>query len=280
MRILLCPNTHNPAALAAARSIAAALHEDGQDVVLTSADARACGLDGLGGAEKSDGDLALVVALGGDGTILKAVHGVAPAEVPIIGVKLGRLGFLSGTDDDDPVAAVRAALRGETVEERRSLLDVSVLPAAGATFARTAFNEVFLGRGAGARAVDVAVGVDGERLFDFLCDGIIVATPTGSTAYALSAGGPLVAPDVDAILVVPVGAHSLKARPVVLAASAHVELTLPDADRADASVVVDGEAVPAGGAGTRVGVTTSGTGVRLLRIRRSGFAAAVRDTFL
>jgi NAD+ kinase len=280
VRILLCPNTHNPAALDAARAVATALTADGHEVMPTGTDATGCGASGTATPVPGSHTADLVIALGGDGTILKAVHLTAGSDVPVLGVNLGRLGFLSGIENGEVVAAVRAAVAGDVVEERRAMLTVAVTPEGEGRTTVEALNEVFVGRGVGARAVDVAVEVDGEPLFRFLCDGVIVATPTGSTAYALSAGGPIVAPDVEAILVVPVAPHTLKARPVVLGPGSRVVVTLPDAERADARVIVDGEDVAMSCGRTRVETTTGLTSVRLLRVRPRGFVADARDTFL
>lgn len=279
MRVLLVPNTDNPSAVDAARLLAGALGE-AHDVALSEVDAAACGLDALGVAPAAIGTPDIAVALGGDGTILKAVHLLAGADAPIVGVNLGRLGFLSGADGADAVAAVRAAIAGSGREERRSTLRASVVMGGRESGAHEALNEVFVGRGAGARAVDLAIDVDGERLARWVCDGVVIATPTGSTAYALSAGGPLVAPDVRGLLVVPVSPHSLKARPVLVGESSRVTVTLPDPARADACVVVDGDVVPCRLALERVDVGAGPQDVRLIRLDGRGFVAGVRDAFL
>lgn len=280
MRVLLVPNTDNPSAVTAARALAGALARAGHDVALTESDAAASSLEALGVAASAIGSPGLVVALGGDGTILKAVHLLAGADAPILGVNLGRLGFLSGADGSGYESAVLAAIAGEGREERRSTLVATVALGGREAGAHDALNEVFVGRGAGARAVDLAVEVDGEPLARWVCDGVVVATPTGSTAYALSAGGPLVAPDVRGLLVVPVGPHSLKARPLVLGPSSHVSVTLPDPARADACVVVDGDALPCRAVLERVDVAVGPTEVRLVRLDGRGFVAGVRDAFL
>lgn len=280
MRVLLVPNNDNPTAVEAARALAAALPGDGHGPVLSEDDAAACGLDALAVAPAAIGAPDLTVALGGDGTILKAVHLLAGADSPILGVNLGRLGFLSGADDGDVHEAVSAAMAGRGREERRSTLTACVRLGGRRSGAHEALNEVFVGRGSGARAVDLAVDVDGVRLARWVCDGVVIATPTGSTAYALSAGGPFVAPDVRGLLVVPVGPHSLKARPVLLGEGAGVTITFPDPARAGACVVVDGDVVPCRRSLERVDVEISATVVRLVRLDGRGFISVVRDAFL
>lgn len=277
MRIHLVPNGDNPLACSTATLLAEELPADGHVVTLAPGDGVACGLDGRTG---SAGEAELVVALGGDGTVLRAAHQLAGADVPVLGVNLGRLGFLCGTDGDDPLGAVRAAAAGQGREERRATLSITVTLGGRASGTHEALNEVFVGRGAGSRAVELEMAVDGERLGRWVCDGIIVATPTGSTAYALSAGGPFVSPEMRALVVVPVGPHSLCARPFVLAEGSVVTLTLPDPARADACVTVDGDMLPCRSALERVEVTLGARDIRLLRMDGAGFAASVRETFL
>ena len=277
MRIHLVPNSDNPLACATAHALEAGLMADGHAVTASAEDALGCGL-GLEAGSGREADL--IVALGGDGTVLRAAHQLAGADVPVLGVNLGRLGFLCGTGDLEPLAAVRAALAGDGREERRSTLAVDVTLGGRESGSHDALNEVFIGRGAGARAVDLEVTVDGELLAHWVCDGLVVATPTGSTAYALSAGGPFVAPELRAIVVVPVAPHSLVARPLVLGPDARITVTLPDPARADACVLVDGELLPCRSRLERVDVSLGAHVVRLVRLDGAGFAGSVRETFL
>lgn len=277
MRIHLVPNGDNPLACTTARMLAGALPGNGHTVTASAADGLACGLEAEAG---SPVDAGIVVALGGDGTVLRAAHMLAGADVPVLGVNLGRLGFLCGTGDLDPLAAVLAAAAGAGREERRATLSVAVTMGGRESGTHEALNEVFVGRGAGARAVDIEVAVDGEPLARWVCDGLVVATPTGSTAYALSAGGPFLAPELRALLVVPVGPHTLLARPLVLGEASVVSLTLPDPARADACVLVDGDLLPCRSPLERIDITVGAADVRLVRLGDGGFAAAVRETFL
>ncbi|HEY5467753.1 MAG TPA: NAD(+)/NADH kinase [Coriobacteriia bacterium] len=277
MRIQLVPNGDNPLACETARMLADALPSHGHEVAMAPDDASACGIEAVSGPASAAG---LVVALGGDGTVLRAAHSLAGAAVPVLGVKLGRLGFLCGTGEMQPLDGVLAAAAGEGRIESRSTLSATLVVGGRETGVHEALNEVFVGRGGTFRAVDLEVEVDGERLARWVCDGVVVATPTGSTAYALSAGGPLVAPDVRAIIVVPVGPHSLVARPFVLGEGSRVVLTLPDPSRADASVLVDGDLLPCRSALESVEVRMGADDVLLVRLGGRGFAASLRDTFL
>jgi NAD+ kinase len=276
MHIYLVPNSDNPLACSTAATLVAALKADGHTLSASAEDVLACGLD-IGTSLASDTHL--VVALGGDGTVLRAAHQVAGADVPIVGVNLGRLGFLCGTGETDPVTAVRAVAAGEGREERRATLEIEVTLGGRESGSHEALNEVFVGRGAGARAVDLEVSVDGERLARWVCDGLVIATPTGSTAYALSAGGPLLSPELRAMVLVPVAPHSLSSRPLVLGPDARVTVTLPDPARADACVLVDGDLLPCRSTLERVEVSMGMHEVRLVRLGGDGFATSVRETF-
>jgi NAD+ kinase len=277
MRIHLVPNGDNPLACATARELVVALPEHGHDVTIDHADALSCGLEAEAGRAA---DAGLVVALGGDGTVLRAAHVLAGAEVPLLGVNVGRLGFLCGAGEVDPLAAVLSAVAGDGRVERRATLSVVLTLGGRESGTHEALNEVFIGRSGGVRAVDLEVSVDGEQLARWVCDGVVIATPTGSTAYALSAGGPLLAPELRAFVLVPVGAHSLASRSFVFGEGAKVAVSLPDLARADACVLVDGDPLPCRSSLERVEVSLGAHDVMLVRLGGRGFAASVRETFL
>jgi NAD+ kinase len=222
----------------------------------------------------------LAVALGGDGTILKTVHVLGGADVRILGLNLGRLGFLSGADGSDPAGAVDAALSGSGTLERRMTLAADVVVGGRPAGAHRALNEVYVGRGSGHRAVDITVLVGGEELTRFVCDGVLVATATGSTAYALSAGGPIMSPQASGMLLVPVAPHTLRVRPLVLGPDEVVDLVLRDAARAGGCVVVDGDSVPCRSSLDRVTVRRDERDVTLVRLDGRHFTRVLSDTFL
>ncbi|MBE0476000.1 MAG: NAD(+)/NADH kinase [Coriobacteriia bacterium] len=280
MRVLLVPNTGNPRSVQAVRELAVWLVSGGWESVLVSEDAEAVGLPEHGVPRTGIGVPALAVALGGDGTILKAVHLSESADTPVLGVNLGRLGFMSGADAASMREAITDALAGDVRVERRATLQAEV-SMAGRTMGRfRALNEVFVGRGPTGRVVDVAVSVNGSPLVRFLADGVVVATPTGSTAYALSAGGPVLAPDVGGTVVVPVAAHTLRSRPLVIGPSDRVEIAFPNPLRANACVSVDGEAMPCRQALERVAVWRGERDVALVKHDGRGFYDVLRDEFL
>ena len=169
-------------------------------------------------------DLAVVV--GGDGTLISCARLMAEHSVPLVGVNLGRLGFLTDIPADTAAAAIESVLEGDFTPEQRLLLSGSVRRAAKTLFAALAMNDVVVSRGAVGSMIEFAVTVDGEFIYTLRADGLIVATPTGSTAYALSAGGPILHPSLSAIALVPISPHTLSNRPVAIRSTSKVEITL------------------------------------------------------
>ena len=280
MRVLLVPNPANPVAVASAADLAAWLSAAGFEPVLTSDDAAGCALERLGVSPREIGEPTLVVALGGDGTILKAAHLLGPVEVPILGVNLGRLGFMAGTGAEDVRGSVAAALAGEGRVERRSTLAAGVQMGGRVVGRYRALNEIYVGRGASMRVIDVELAVNGVLVSRMRCDGVITATATGSTAYALSAGGPIVSPGVACAVVVPVAPHAIAARSLVVSASDSVEIHLPNPQRRDACVSVDGSLVPCRRDIESVTVTRGEHDVLLLKLDGRDFYEVVRAEFL
>jgi NAD+ kinase len=181
----------------------------------------------------------LVVAIGGDGTILRALRLAAPHRVPVLGVNLGRLGFLAEVDRDDFADALEAVGRGEHAVERHVAIAAEPLGGAALPALATAYNDVVLARIPGAGQARLEVEVDSGLYARFSADAVIVATPTGSTAYNFSAGGPIVSPRVEAILVTPVAPHSAFNRSLLVHPEEHVTVTVRQ-DSAPVLVEIDG----------------------------------------
>jgi NAD+ kinase len=182
----------------------------------------------------------LVIVLGGDGTLLRAAELARPAGAPLIGVNLGHVGFLAEAEPDGLTQAVDHLLAGEYRVEERMTLDV-VARDNGTEIARTwALNEVTVEKAARERMVEVVIEVDGRPLSRWGCDGVVCATPTGSTAYAFSAGGPVVWPEVEALLMVPLAAHALFARPLVVSPRSVLAVELVREGSEAAAAEVDG----------------------------------------
>lgn len=178
----------------------------------------------------------LLICLGGDGTVLRAARSVIPHEIPILGVNMGRLGFLAEVRPDELMASIPRVLSGDFRLESRAMLQASI-PSWGATY--YALNDVVVGRRTVSRPVYVEVWVNGSRLAIHRCDAVIVATATGSTAYSLSAGGPILHPESADMIITPVSTHMAAARPVVLPPDTQVTLSVT-ADK-DAVVSIDGQ---------------------------------------
>ncbi|HET6351930.1 MAG TPA: NAD(+)/NADH kinase [Coriobacteriia bacterium] len=279
MRVLIVPNTANPRAVDAAAELVTWLTGAGVEPVMTSGDAEGCGLPAVGVPASDIGAPALAVALGGDGTILKAFHALGDVEVPLLGVKFGRLGFLAGAEPETMRQSVEAALAGEARIERRATLRADVYMEGRVNGSYRALNEVVVSRGASARVVALRVSVDDHAITDLRADGVIVATATGSTAYALSAGGPIVAPGFGGLVVVPVAAHTLQARPLVTGATDEVSIELSDPARSDACVVVDGDLAPSRRTIERVVVRRGDHDLSLVKLHGRDFYETVADEF-
>ena len=184
------------------------------------------------------GEFDLLIAMGGDGTMLRAGHLCAPSGVPILGIMMGRLGFLMQVQRNEWPQALERLLKGEAWIEHRMMLAAEHVRG-GETLAKwQALNEVVVGRGLALRAVRLVASVDGRPLTTYVCDGLIASTATGSTAYALAAGGPILPPDLRNILLVPIAPHLSVDRAVVLWAGATVSIIV----KSENSVVsVDGQ---------------------------------------
>ncbi len=280
MRVLLVPNSANMVAAQAAVEAHTWLTAQGYEPVLAADDAEAIGLAGAGIARSDIGAPGLVVAFGGDGTILKAVHLLGEVESPILGVNFGKLGFLSGAPAEAMRSALVSALAGEARVERRSTLAATVYMGGREVGRYRALNEVALVRASNGRVVEIAVSVNDHTVQTMRCDGVIVASPTGSTAYALSAGGPVVCPGVGCNIVVPVAPHALASRALVIAPSDVVSLVLPDPARRDACLQVDGDVTPCRREIERVEIGCGPTDVLLVRPEGREFFEAVSQEFL
>lgn len=214
------------------------------------------------------GDLVeLGIVLGGDGTILRALEAVRAADVPVHGVNLGHVGFLAESEVEDLSITVSRLLDRDYEVEQRSTLEITVLDAEDEVLAQHwALNEASLEKADRKKMINVAIEIDGRPVSSFGADGVLLSTPTGSTAYAFSAGGPVIWPEVDAMMLIPLAAHALFARPLVLGRSseAAVEMTLDNRD--DAILILDGRRGADITAGMRVEARLSPQSVRLARL--------------
>ncbi len=182
----------------------------------------------------------LVIAVGGDGTLLAAARSVARHRVPIIGINLGRLGFLTDIPAHALEDLVARTLEGKANVERRLMLQGAVMRAGKPIFEAVALNDVVVSRGAMGTMIEYSVDVNGEFVYSVRADGLIVATPTGSTAYALSAGGPILHPSLPAITLVPISPHTLSNRPVAIPSDSSIEIRLIRGENARVNFDVQG----------------------------------------
>ena len=183
----------------------------------------------------------LVVVIGGDGTLLHAARAMAPYGVPLLGINLGRLGFLVDVSPDDIETAIDQVLAGEFVSDHRSMLRAAVVAATGSERSDAALNDVAIHKWNTARMIEFETYIDGVFVNAQRSDGLIVATPTGSTAYALSGGGPLVDPALDAILLVSICPHDLSNRPLVVPGNRRIEVRVREQDQGHVQVTCDGQ---------------------------------------
>jgi NAD+ kinase len=212
----------------------------------------------------------LVLVLGGDGTFLRAAELARNVEIPVLGVNLGRIGFLAEAEADHIDTVLEHVITRDYRVEERMTLDVVVRVDGKIADRNWALNEASLEKGPRLGVLGVVLEVDGRPVSSFGCDGVLVSTPTGSTAYAYSAGGPIVWPDLEAILVVPNNAHALFARPLVTSPDAAIAIEI-EASGHDAYVFCDGRRemiIPAGG---RLEVTRCGTPLKWVRLDSAPF---------
>lgn len=222
----------------------------------------------------------LVIALGGDGTTLRAARLIGFSGIPLLSLNFGRLGFLSGGDAGDMFDVVTQAMHGDLRVSPRAALSVEVLHASGGSDLYFALNEAVLHADT-CKAVDLSLSVNDIELFMMRGDGIIVCTATGSTAYALSAGGPFVTPEHRGPLIVPLAPHTLKARPVVCGGDDVVGIVRQDATSSDVHLFVDGKmARPDDGGVSAVSIRRGPEDVLLLKPREDTFYRSCARTFL
>jgi NAD+ kinase len=260
----------------ALEDIAHFLHRQGCEVALEKETANNTGLSDYPALDVDQigahCDLGLVI--GGDGTMLGIGRRLAPCGVPLIGINQGRLGFITDIPLEGYQAVLGPMLQGQYDEEGRSMMQASVMRDGRCVFSATAMNDVVVNRGATAGMVELRVEVDGRFVANQRADGLIIATPTGSTAYALSAGGPLLHPSIDGWLLVPIAPHTLSNRPIVLSDRGEVAIELV-AGR-DASANFDMQSLATLLHGDRIVVRRSPHQVRFLHPKRWNYFDTLR----
>jgi len=213
----------------------------------------------------------LMVVLGGDGTILRAAEVVMTSDIPLLGVNLGHVGFLAEAESSEIDNIVAQVVGCSYAVEERFTIEVTLREDGEPIWCSYAINEVSIEKAARERMVELVVEIDGRPLSRWACDGMLVATPTGSTAYAFSAGGPVIWPGVDALLVVPLSAHALFARPLVLGPSSTVVVELLDASPTAGLITCDGRRSAEFRPGMAIEVVRGRHRLRLARLSQSPF---------
>jgi NAD+ kinase len=217
--MLVVAHVGRPAALGSARLVVDRLTAAGIAVRILepeAADLRCAGADVVPATPDAAQDAEMVIVLGGDGTLLRAAEIARPAGAPLLGVNLGHIGFLAEAEPDDLAGAVDQVVEHRYTVEERMTIEVTVRQDGIVTAGTWALNEASVEKVARERMIEVVTEIDGRPLSRWACDGVVCATPTGSTAYAFSAGGPIVWPEVEALLLVPICAHALFAGPMVV----------------------------------------------------------------
>ena len=273
--VLVVTHTGRPAGVDVAREITKRLTEAGILVRMLDHEARDLGLEpgdvviaGDDPAARSE----IAVAIGGDGTILRAAEMTRPSGTPVLGINLGHVGFLAEAESWDLETMVDAVVSQSYVVEERLTIDVTVFWDGVVQSRGWALNEASVEKSARERMLEVVVEIDGRPLSRWGCDGVVFATPTGSTAYAFSAGGPVVWPQVDALLLVPLSAHALFARPLVTAPTARLAVVVLAGKLGGGVLWCDGRRTLDLPVGARIEVTKSAQSVRLARLHLAPFA--------
>jgi NAD+ kinase len=225
----------------------------------------------------ADGDTKadLAIVIGGDGTMLTAARELVRHHVPLVGINQGRVGFMTDIGHDDMRSAIGAILDGKYSIEERSLLDAELIRDNKSVLRTIALNEAVVGKGAQGRLIEFELRIDGEFIYTLRADGVIVATPTGSTAYALSAQGPILHPAVPALTLVPLNPHTLSARPVSISDRCTIEISLMHA--LDARAHFDGLALADLAEGDRLQLKRSADAVRFVHPPGYRYFATLRE---
>jgi NAD+ kinase len=283
-RILLVTHVGRPEAQRLAAEVASRLIASGVAVVAPADELEGTPLHDVEGVqtvayESAAQGCELVVVLGGDGTILRGAELSRGSGVPLLGVNLGHVGFLAEVEREDIDSTVERICAQDYTVEERTTLEVTAREDGHVVFESWALNEVTVEKASRERMLELTVEIDGRPLSTWGCDGVVMATPTGSTAYAFSAGGPIVWPDVEALLVVPISAHALFSRPVLVGPSSRLVVEVVRDTAAGGVVWCDGRRAVGLPPGARIEVHRSAQPVRLARLSSGGFTDRLVEKF-
>ncbi len=220
-------------------------------------------------------DLAIVI--GGDGSLLKAARAIVDSKTPILGINRGNLGFLADVTAHSLETTLEEILNGQYIEEQRTMLNATVIQNNNIIPGHLALNDIVLHHGEIARLIDFQIFIDDQFVVDQRADGIITSTPTGSTAYALSGGGPIVYPTLNVITLLPMFAHALNTRPIVIDQKSKIRLVLNKSNRMSAQFTADGQSQMSLQAGDEIQIETNKNNLRLLHPLSYNYFAVLRE---
>jgi NAD+ kinase len=268
-----------PRAVKSAAVLCQALCERGVPVLVSRGLSELC--PGSKSTEADPADLAaadLVITLGGDGTLLAVAAHAGPRGTPLLGVDLGSFGFLAGEAFERLIADLDAVLAGDYTVERRMMVAADVVRNGQVAATFCGLNDVVVGKADMRRLVRLTTRINGDRIATYPADGLIIATPTGSTAYALSAGGPLVSPVVECLVIVPICPHALYSRPLVVESTATIEVSATGRDHSTGglTLTLDGQEATQLQAGDVVTIHRAGYNAKLVHLAPASFYERLR----
>jgi NAD+ kinase len=275
-RVGLIGNSEKAACADSVRKAARLIQRAGRKVFCDAETARLAGLKERVCADAAAlaGEADLLVVFGGDGTMLRVARDIAGSTTPLLGINIGGLGFLTAVPSDEMTRALARVWRGEFRYESRALIEVSGL-CQGRRIRETALNDIVISRGAISRLIKLDVSVDGELVTRYHGDGLIISSPTGSTAYSLAAGGAIVLPTAEVFALTPICPHTLSNRPLILPLAATIRVQA--ASLAPATILsADGRFVAELDTGDEVAVRRSRGTIRLMHLGDSSFLEALR----
>ena len=275
MKAGIVARADKPEAAALTRSLMEALGTRGVEVLLETRTAEAVGARGVD-EQQLGAACDLLMVLGGDGTILRALHRVRGEAPPIFGINVGSLGFLTGVHGEEWPKAVESIAAGDFRLSARTMLRVELVRGGATVEALTGLNDAVVSRGQHSQLIKVAVHIDDEELSVYHADGLIVATPTGSTAYSMSAGGPLLLPDSACFVITPICPHVLTNRSTVVSDHARLELRLVGGGPG-VTVNVDGQEIRDFGPGDVLRISRAAEKLRLATLPGRTFSGVLRD---
>ncbi len=275
MKAGIVARADKPEAAALTRSLMEALGTRGVEVLLEARTAEAVGVRGVD-EQQLGAACDLLIVLGGDGTILRALHRVRGEVPPIFGINVGSLGFLTGVHGEEWPKAVESIAAGDFRLSARTMLRVELVRGGATVEALTGLNDAVVSRGQHSQLIKVAVHIDDEELSVYHADGLIVATPTGSTAYSMSAGGPLLLPDSACFVITPICPHVLTNRSTVVSDHARLELRLVGGGPG-VTVNVDGQEIRDFGPGDVLRISRAAEKLRLATLPGRTFSGVLRD---